>query len=73
VAIEFARYGLGSDARPEPAFDPDTLWRIPDINVAPITPLIRELRPEDIIVLNNRRAGKRGRSKPKTKQFIAAT
>jgi len=67
VAMEFERYGLGSDARPEPAFDPDTLWRIPsDINVVPFPLLIRELRPEDIIVLNNRRAGNRGRIKPKT-------
>lgn len=67
VAREFERYGLGSDARSEPAFDPDTLWRIPpDINVVPFPPPIRKLRLQDVIVLNNRRAGNRGRAKPKT-------
>jgi hypothetical protein len=65
VALEFERYGLGPDARPEPAFDPDTLWRIPaDINVVPFPPPIRKLRPQDLIVLKDRRAGKRGRAKP---------
>ena len=66
VAIEFERYGLGPDARLKPAFDPDTLRRIPtNINVVPFPSLIRKLSPQDIIVLNNRRAGKRGRGKPK--------
>jgi hypothetical protein len=65
VAMEFERYGLGLalDARPEPALDPDTLWRIPaDINIAPLPPPFRKLRPQDIVVLNNRRAGNRGRA-----------
>lgn len=65
VAIEFERYGLGvvSDARPEPVLDPDTVWQIPaDINVVPLPPPIRKLRPQDIVVLNNRRAGNRGRT-----------
>ena len=67
VAMEFERYGLGSKARPEPAFDLDTLWRIPaNINVEPLPPPIRKLRQEDIVVLHHRRAGKRGRAKPKT-------
>lgn len=67
VAREFQRYGLGSDARPEPAFDPNTLWRMPaDINVVSLPPPIRKLRPQDVIVLNNRRAGNRGQAKPKT-------
>jgi len=67
VAMEFERYGLGSEARPEPAFDLDTLWRIPaDINVAPFPPLIRKLRTQDLAVLNARRAGNRGRARPKT-------
>jgi hypothetical protein len=66
VAKEFEPYGLGvSDARPEPAFDPETVWRIPiDINVVPLPPPIRKLRPQDIVVLNNRRAGNRGRARP---------
>lgn len=65
VAMEFERHGLGiaSNARTEPALDPDTLWRIPpNINVAPLAPLIRKLRPQDLVVLNNRRAGNRGRA-----------
>jgi hypothetical protein len=65
VAMEFERRGLSiaTDARTEPVLDPDTLWRIsPDINVAPFPPPVRKLRPQDIIVLNNRRAGNRGRA-----------
>jgi hypothetical protein len=64
VAKEFELYGLSvSDARPEPAFDPEMVWRIPiDINVAPVPPPIRKLTPQDIVVLNNRRAGNRGRT-----------
>jgi hypothetical protein len=66
VATEFERYGLGSEAHPEPAFDLDALWRIPaDINVAPFPPLVRKLSPQDFVVLNARRAGNRGRAKPK--------
>jgi hypothetical protein len=67
--MEFERYGLGveSDARPEPVLDPDTLWRIPtDINVTPLPPPFRKLRPQDIVVLNNRRAGNRGRANKTT-------
>ena len=56
-----------SDVRTEPALDPDTLWRIPaDINVVPFPPPIRKLRPQDIVVLNNRRAGNRGRANKTT-------
>ncbi len=64
VAKIFEDYGLRViEPRPEPAFDPNTVWRIPaDINVVPLPPLIRSLRPQDIVVLNNRRAGKRGRN-----------
>ena len=67
VAMEFERYGLRSEARPEPAFDLDTLWRIPaNINVVPFPPPIRKLGPQDLVVLNERRAGTRGRAKAKT-------
>jgi hypothetical protein len=69
VAMEFERLGLGlvSDSRAEPALDPDTLWRIPvDIKVVPVPPPVRKLRPEDIVVLNNRRAGNRGRANKTT-------
>ena len=51
VAMEFERYGLRSEARPEPAFDLDTLWRIPaNINVVPFPPPIRKLGPQDLVV-----------------------
>jgi hypothetical protein len=69
VAMGFERYGLriASDARAEPALDRDTLWRIPaGINVELISAPIRELRPQDRAILRNRRAGNRGRPKPKT-------
>lgn len=65
VGIEFERYGIvpASEARTEPAFDEDTLWRIPvDMNVAPFPPPIRKLRTQDVIVLNERRAGNRGKA-----------
>ena len=64
VAMEFERHGLriASPERKESALDPDTLWRTPaEINVTPFPLLIRKLRPRDIVVLNNRRAGNRGR------------
>jgi len=56
----------GFVARPsdwsEPKFDPNTLWRIPpDINVVPLPPPSRNIRPQDLCVLNKRRAGNRGR------------
>lgn len=68
LAKEFEAYGLGvNEARPQPAFDPDTVWRIPtDINVVPLPPPIHKLRPQDIDVLNERRAGNRGRANKTT-------
>jgi hypothetical protein len=60
VAMEFERCGLGlvPDVRPEPALNPNTVWRIPtDINLLPVPLLVRKIRSQDIIVLNNRRAG----------------
>jgi hypothetical protein len=63
VAMEFADYGLGVVADVEPVLDRNTLWQIPaDINVAPLPPPFRKVRPQDIVVLNNRRAGKRGQA-----------
>jgi hypothetical protein len=68
VALEFERLGLSPHASSEPALDPETLWRIPPgINVAPLPPPIRKIRPQDVVVLNNRRAGNRGKANaPKT-------
>jgi len=65
VAIEFQRVGLESVpySRTEPTFDPDSLWRISDnINVMALAPQIRKVSAQDICVLNDRRAGNRGRA-----------
>jgi len=65
VALEFERLGLSfvPHARSEPTLDPETLWRIPpDINVAPLTPPARKVRPQDLVVLKDRRAGNRGKA-----------
>jgi hypothetical protein len=66
VAMEFERLGLSvlSHARTEPPLNPETLWRIPpDINVVPVPPPSRKIRAQDLVVLNNRRAGNRGKAK----------
>ena len=66
VALGFERLGLGSlpYARTQPTLDPQTLWRIPpDINLVPIPPPVRKIRPQDLAVLNKRRAGNRGKAK----------
>jgi hypothetical protein len=64
VALEFEARGLRepSVARTKPAFDPQTLWRTPDINVEAFPHLIRELGPVDLSILNARRAGNRGKA-----------
>ncbi len=55
VAMDFERDGLG----PEPAFDPDSLWRMRvDITVASLPATSRKLRPHGLVVLNARRIGK---------------
>jgi hypothetical protein len=47
----------------EPMFDPETLWRIPEsIGIEPMLPLVREILPEEIVILDARRAGNRGRA-----------
>jgi hypothetical protein len=65
VALEFENRGLSNvpHARTLPVLDPETLWRIPqDINVAPVPPPTRTIRPQDKVLLNERRAGNRGRA-----------
>jgi hypothetical protein len=65
VAMEFERRGLSvvPYARTEPTLDSERLWRIPpDINVVPFPVPIRKIRLLDIMVLNNRRAGNRGKN-----------
>jgi hypothetical protein len=66
AALSFERLGLSHvpHALGEPNLDPETLWRIPpDINVVPIPPPVRKIRPQDLVVLNERRAGNRGKGK----------
>jgi hypothetical protein len=66
VALSFERLGLNfvPHGLEEPTLDPETLWRIPpDINVVPIPPPVRKIRPEDLVVLDERRAGNRGKGK----------
>jgi hypothetical protein len=63
VALNFERLGLTfvPHALEEPTLDPETLWRIPpDINIVPIPPPVRKIRPQDLVTLNERRAGNRG-------------
>jgi hypothetical protein len=65
VALTIEKYGLEfiAHGRPEPLFDPETLWRIPtDINVAPISLPVRKITIADVVVLNARRAGNRGQA-----------
>lgn len=66
VALKFEDLGLTvvPHALAEPIFDPETLWRIPpDINVVPVPPPVRNIRAQDVVVLNKRRAGNRGKPK----------
>jgi hypothetical protein len=65
VGLEFERVGLSAvpHGRTEPILDRATVWRIPpDISVAPLPPPTRKIRPQDLVVLNNRRAGNRGKA-----------
>ncbi len=69
VALEFERVGRtqGSDPLSKAPLDPDTHWRIPDgINVASLSPPFDELWSQDIKILNDRRAGNRGRANKTT-------
>jgi hypothetical protein len=56
------QYGLQEREDAGPLFDHETLWRIlPDTGVAPLPMPRRVLRPIDVQILNDRRAGNRGR------------
>ena len=47
----------------EPMLDPETLWQIPEnIGIEPVHPPGREILPDEIAMLNTRRAGNRGRA-----------
>ena len=56
----------GSSARSSSMRGSSSRRAMADINVVPFPPLIRKLRSQDLIVLKDRRAGNRGRAKPKT-------
>lgn len=65
VGLHYQQYGLNCLAKggTEPMFDPETLWRIPEnIGIEPMLPLVREILPDEIVTLNARRAGNRGRA-----------
>jgi hypothetical protein len=69
AAMSIEDYGLKQVpySRTRPMFDPESLWRIPaDINIAPLPPPAREITITDLAVLNARRAGNRGKAKPRS-------
>jgi len=62
VGRSFEEFALTIGGRPDAGLDPKTLWRIPeDVNVKPVPPPSRNIRPLDRLILNARRAGNRGR------------
>jgi hypothetical protein len=75
VALEFEQRGLSNipHARTEPVLDPETLWRIPpNINVTPAPPPQRTIRARDKVILNERRAGNRGRANKRETTPVSA-
>jgi hypothetical protein len=61
VGRGFEEFALTMTGRPDAGLDPETLWRVPeDVNVDPVPPPIRTIRPVDKLILNVRRAGNRG-------------
>jgi hypothetical protein len=66
LALSFQEYGLSNtpQSRVLPMLDPETLWRIhPDMNVVAVPPPVRKINSKGIALLNERRAGNRGRAK----------
>jgi hypothetical protein len=64
LALSFEHLGLSfvPQGLEEPTLDRKTLWCIPhNINVVPIEPPVRKIRAEDLLILNERRAGNRGK------------
>jgi hypothetical protein len=73
VGRSFEKFELTKiNSRPDAGLDPETLWRIPDdVNVAPVPPPSREIRSSDKVILNERRAGNRGKpNRPRAGQLI---
>jgi hypothetical protein len=68
LALSLQEYGLKNipQSREQPMLDPETLWRVPpDMNVLAVPPPARKIDSHSIAVLNARRAGNRGKSKPR--------
>jgi hypothetical protein len=68
VALSLQEYGLKNipQSREQPTLDPETLWRVPpDMNVMPLPPPVRQIDSNGMAVLNARRAGNRGKSRPR--------
>jgi hypothetical protein len=64
LAMTIERYGLQDRDHAESMFDKETLWRIPsDTGVTPLPMPGRALRPVDLGILNDRRAGNRGKNR----------
>jgi hypothetical protein len=66
VALSFEHLGLSfmPQGLEEPTLDRKTLWCIPhNINVVPLEPPVRRIRPQEVVILNKRRAGNRGKGK----------
>jgi len=66
IGLDLERRGLDviPHARTEPTFDPTTLWQTPpDINVIAYPAPIRPISTKQIVILNSRRAGNRGKAK----------
>ena len=65
VGLHYQQYGLKcvSVGGAELMLDAETLWRIPEgIGIEPVLPLVRQILPDEILILNGRRAGNRGRA-----------
>jgi hypothetical protein len=73
VGRRFEEFALTIGGRPDAGLDSASLWRIPEnINVAPVPPPPRNIRPVDKLILNERRAGNRGRrNKPQTERPVS--
>jgi len=75
VGLTYEKYGL--DYVPKggirPMFNHQTIWHIPtDINVVPLAPPARKIRPQDARALIARRAGNRGRAKRINTTLVSA-
>lgn len=75
VGLTYEKYGLSRAAEGGKGsmLDPQTVWRIPpDINIEPVPPPPRSILSEEIVILNARRAGNRGRVNRNKTTLISA-